>query len=553
MGGDPVVARRFVMRRCLGKGGFGEVYEASMITGSGPARRVAIKLLHESLGDNDQAVRRMKEEGRLLRRLSHPNVLALVDLTRLDERVALVTEYIEGADLSTCIRDGDLRPRVVVEVVAAIARALHAAYHDAPDGRGPLRLVHRDVKPSNIRLGREGRVVLLDFGIARSDEITRGIVTASDLMVGSAPYLAPERFRKGPPLLASDVFALGVTAYEALTGRRFVNLGLPVQAAHSLDPDLWGTFVARRLAAAGSALEPAALRTWVASLLVHDPEARPDAEICAVRAEALAQTLPGPGLVGWARARHWPVPPPVSGSLTGVTLDEAQLQHRETEARPRQVLPTQSSIPTLPAPEELEPHEPFEPAAPAGWGGWWVAGAGLLGGLALAASVLVVVAAGVWQGRSSGRRLVDAGASLAEVSPDTGDPAPPVRLDPSPPLVSATLGESTASTQAAVRVAPEPVPVSKPAPAAGRSPELVDPARVRLDNDKRSVWLTRTDDDGTRIDLGLEFVEIQPRTYHLWIESDDAGAIRAISGLDLRGGAETTIRCDDRMNTCSPE
>lgn len=208
------------MIRCLGKGGFGEVYQARMSTGDGPGVEVAVKLLHASLGDNDQAVRRMKDEGRVLKRLSHPHILEVVDLTRLDGRVALITEYVDGADLSTLIKTRDLPPRVAVEVAGAVARALHAAWTTSLGERGPLRLVHRDVKPSNIRLGRDGSVKLLDFGIARSDEVTRGIVTASDLLVGSAPYLAPERFRKGPPLPASDVFALGATAYEALAGDR---------------------------------------------------------------------------------------------------------------------------------------------------------------------------------------------------------------------------------------------------------------------------------------------------------------------------------------------
>ncbi|MEM6928458.1 MAG: protein kinase [Myxococcota bacterium] len=512
------------MIRCLGKGGFGEVYLARMSTGDGPGVEVAVKLLHASLGDNDQAVRRMKDEGRVLKRLSHPHILEVVDLTRLDGRVALITEYVEGADLSTLIKARDLPPRVAVEVVGAVAHALHAAWTTSLGQRGPLRLVHRDVKPSNIRIGHDGRVKLLDFGIARSDEVTRGIVTASDLLVGSAPYLAPERFRKGPPLPASDVFALGATAYEALAGERLVNLAIAPQAAHSLDPDLWGSLLTRRLVGAGAALEPAALRSWVAGLLVHDPEGRPTAQRCAEHAAALAEVLPGPGLAVWARTRGW-TPHEVPGHLVGQRLVEAELPSRTTEVRILGSSTVDGSLATVPAEDSLEVRSSTRQLVAL------FAGIGVLAALFVTAAVAAGLAVGLgprgWP----------------------GDPSPAVIeavVAPAPPKRAGSIREPARPAVAIpARPAPEANSPPKPAP---RAPE---PARILVDVDGHDVWIVSP--DGRRIDLTPMHVAVAPGTYDVWAVFPGEGARRAIAQLTLGSGRTYTIHCDWRLNVCKPE
>src|SRR5690606_17230382 len=128
------------------------------------ASLAAVKVLRRDLSVDGDAVRRLRDEGRLLARLDHPTILRAFDLVRLDGRLALVTELVEGADLAELLRaDPPLPARALVEVIGRVAAALDAAHATpGPDGR-PLALVHRDVKPTNVRVGRFGEVKLLDF------------------------------------------------------------------------------------------------------------------------------------------------------------------------------------------------------------------------------------------------------------------------------------------------------------------------------------------------------------------------------------------------------
>jgi hypothetical protein len=229
--------RRFQLEECLGRGGFGEVYRATMTSPSGIQSQVAVKVLHGDLDDASDALDRLRDEGRLLGLLDHPSIVRVIDLCRLEGRIALVTEYVMGADLKRCIRGSQpMPPAAVAEVVARLADALDTAWKtSAPDGT-PLQLVHRDVKPANVRIGRRGEVKLLDFGIARASlRLTR---TATNLLVGSFGYLAPERLSVRPDVgPAADVFSLGCVWYEALTHRGLLTeLEQPTQVALSMSP-----------------------------------------------------------------------------------------------------------------------------------------------------------------------------------------------------------------------------------------------------------------------------------------------------------------------------
>ena len=560
------MSRTFVMGRCLGRGGFGEVYAATMVPREGPRVPVAVKLLHEELVDNDQAVQRMKDEARLLRRLHHPHILQVIALTRLAGRVALVTEFIDGADLSTCIKERDVPPRVALEVVAAVAEALHAAWTTVPDDRGPLRLVHRDVKPSNIRIGREGLVKLLDFGIARSDEITRAAITASDMVVGSPPYLAPERFRKGPPHPQSDVFALGATAFEALALERLVNLALSVQAAHSVDRELWEAFVARRLAGVQVLVQRPELGRFVASLLAHDSEERPDAAACAVQARDLAETLPGPDLASWTSTRIWNQPRLVSGYLAGQELQEGQLQFRTTEVRSASATSARNSLmrspsrasmaSTIPAGADAGLASPVPPASrPRARRRWLaLAMASGLGGLGLVAVTTVSFA--MWM--SSVRRPLLTSEPREEIA-SLRDPAPDdaERSTPSSNVGAAVEAEAI-SISISNSPGPEvsPLPTGSPQRPAPRTiPTIAPPAtaRVRTDHEAgdQTIWLARADGQGGRIDLRSRFIEVEPGVYHVLTVFGESGALRAIPNTSLQAGFTYTIHCDWGMERCS--
>ena len=160
-------------------------------------------------------------------------------------RVALITEYVIGADLDDCLKGPDpIGLRAVLEVIARVGEALHAAYTASSRDGEPLHLVHRDVKPSNIRIGIHGEVKLLDFGIAKATNLHREAKTQTNTVLGSMPYLAPERFDEGGDTPLSDVYSLGCTLYEVIQREHlFEGLSVRQQYFHALDPEKHDAFV----------------------------------------------------------------------------------------------------------------------------------------------------------------------------------------------------------------------------------------------------------------------------------------------------------------------
>ena len=172
-------------------------------------RPVALKRLAENLARDDDLRRRFVREARLAARLSHPNVVRVFDVGEDDGRPFIAMEYVEGETLAELLaRRGRLPPaevaRLGVQVCAALAAA-HAA-----------GLVHRDVKPQNLILGRDGVLRLGDFGIAVGHEGTQ--LTLAGTILGTAGYLAPEQARGEQVTAAADIYAVGAVLYELLTG-----------------------------------------------------------------------------------------------------------------------------------------------------------------------------------------------------------------------------------------------------------------------------------------------------------------------------------------------
>ena len=297
MGGDWT----FRISRCLGRGGFGEVYRAERTSPSGLVMPVALKVLRADVLAPGSALARLKDEAKMLARLEHPNILQVHDLVILDGRVALVTELVEGIDLEQALfGESRMGPRAIAAVLARTASALDAAYNAAPAGLAPLRLVHRDVKPSNIRVGVHAEVKLLDFGIARTDEMTREARTKTDVLLGSPPYMAPERFLGEHPRPAADVFALGAIAVEALLGERLFSASMTALAALSLEPVRYRSYLEARLGILHADI-PADYLAFAKRLLDFDPVARPSACEAASTFDALADALPGPSLARFCR------------------------------------------------------------------------------------------------------------------------------------------------------------------------------------------------------------------------------------------------------------
>lgn len=288
--------RRLILQRIVGRGGFGEVYEASVHTSTGLSRRVAVKLLRADLNDSDDALLRLNDEAQLLTHLRHPVVVGVEDLVKLGERTALISEYIDGCDLSAAM---PMPPRAALQVVSKVAEALAAAWDQrGPDGQ-PLRIVHRDIKPGNIRLGPHGVVKLLDFGIARSETMVRAAKTGTGMMIGSMGYMAPERWLGRPDSHPGDVFALGCVLYAALAGQPlYRDMAPAAQVGTCIDAERLESFVEGRL----SDLPREASRglSLLRDMLAHDPDARPTASQVASRALSLAGRCRGQSLLEWS-------------------------------------------------------------------------------------------------------------------------------------------------------------------------------------------------------------------------------------------------------------
>jgi serine/threonine protein kinase len=326
----PEAPRRFRIHRCLGRGGFGEVYRATMSRDGGVTTEVAVKILAADLDPGSDAVVRLRDEGRLLGALSHPAILHVYDLVLLAGRVALVTEYVEGQDLhKVMFGAGAMSFRGLVESIGQVAEALHAAWTtESPYGGGPMHLVHRDVKPQNVRVGVHGQVKLLDFGIARAANVQREANTQTNLLLGSWPYLAPERLQEeeASPTPAIDVYALGCTLFEGLAGERLMEGRKLLELYRVVDePDGFHKLIAERLPKAQKKA-PAPVYQLLTSLLEVDPAARPTPHDIAQRCEDLAEALPGIGIRRWARERVWPTTEETEGPLSDYELSEGSLE-----------------------------------------------------------------------------------------------------------------------------------------------------------------------------------------------------------------------------------
>lgn len=183
-------------------------------------RKVALKILKTAYSKNKKITDRTRDEAKLLSYLSHPNIVKYRELREYAGRPVVVMEHVEGVSLDKLLlrlKDG-LPASIALEVLRQTCLALHAAFEALGENGRPLRVIHRDIKPSNIMLSIYGQVKVLDFGIARSDFEGREAQTESVVM-GSRPYMAPERLDGVADSTAVDVYSAGMTLYELLVGR----------------------------------------------------------------------------------------------------------------------------------------------------------------------------------------------------------------------------------------------------------------------------------------------------------------------------------------------
>lgn len=309
-----LLAERYRLGEAIGSGGMGKVWRAhdELLH-----RIVAIKELTAGryVSEADRAVlhQRTRKEARAAARISHPGVVTVHDVLDHDGRPWIVMQYVDGPSLADAAKEsGRIGYREAARIGLAVLGALRAAH--------AAGVLHRDVKPGNVLLARDGRVLLTDFGIAAIEGDST--ITRTGELVGSIDYLAPERVRGGDPGPASDLWSLGVTLYTAVQGVSPFRRGSPLstmQAVVTDEPD--------------HPDQAGPLAPVIAALLCKDPDGRPGAERSERMLREVAEGRMPAGAEEHTPTRHLPYgerqsavsqpppagpfPPAVTGAVTG--------------------------------------------------------------------------------------------------------------------------------------------------------------------------------------------------------------------------------------------
>jgi YVTN family beta-propeller protein len=312
----------------IGRGGMGVVYRAIE---ESLERTVALKLIAPELTTNPDFRERFKRESRLAASIEHPNVIPVYAAGETEELLYLVMRYIPGTDLRALIeQEGALEPSRAARMVAQVASALAAAHR-----RG---LIHRDVKPANVLIEKQGaseHAYLTDFGIAR--DVGGTALTRTGMLVGTLDYIAPERLEDRAGNGRSDVYALGCVLFEALTGRvpfprdsdvakMYAHMNEPVPSVGEVRPEV-----------------PPALSETVSRAMAKRPDDR------FASADDFADTLRSEATT-------------LSGVRPVIPRDATALS--PTQAAPPQTPPPQTGPPQAPPPQAPPPQTPPPAAAP---------------------------------------------------------------------------------------------------------------------------------------------------------------------------------------------
>lgn len=253
---------RYQLTRQVANGGMASVYEA---IDTRLDRKVAVKIMHPHLAQDEAFVNRFIREAKAAAALSHPNIVAVQDQGWNQNGVPavfIVMELIEGHTLREYLNErGRFEIKDAINYLTPILSALAAA-HD-------LGIVHRDMKPENILISKEGRVKIADFGLARGELIGSTMTAESSVVLGSVSYLSPEQVQRGVADSRSDVYAVGIVAFEMLTGEKPFTGDSPIQIAYMHVNQEIPSLRSKRKEI------PEALDTLISKATDRDPDKRP--------------------------------------------------------------------------------------------------------------------------------------------------------------------------------------------------------------------------------------------------------------------------------------
>jgi serine/threonine-protein kinase len=315
---DPMIGRlidgRYQVRSRIARGGMATVYLATDLR---LERRVAIKIMHGHLADDNTFKSRFVQEARSAARLAHPNVVNVFDQGQDSDMAYMVMEYLPGITLRDLLKDyGKLTPEQTIDIVTAVLGGLAAAHKAG--------IVHRDMKPENVLLADDGRIKLGDFGLARA---TSANTATGQALLGTIAYLSPELVTRGVADARSDIYALGIMMYEMLTGEQPFVGEAPMQIAYQHAND---SVPAPSLKVPGLPRELDELVLWATA---RDPEDRPrDASAMLEQLQLIAAEMPGTAEPG-ATAVTTVLPSPLAPTmvLAGGVDDFAGDSEAETQ------------------------------------------------------------------------------------------------------------------------------------------------------------------------------------------------------------------------------
>ena len=313
---------RYHMVERIAAGGMGEVFRAHDAV---LAREVAIKVLHRSLAGDPAFVDRFRREARAAASLAHPNIVAVYDWGAVDSVYYMVMEYVRGPSVRHLLNEqGRMEQAQAAEILRQTLLALGHAHREG--------FVHRDMKPENLLVTQDGTVKVADFGLARA--YADGRVTQAGAVTGTVQYLAPEQIRGEPADPRSDLYSLGIVAYELLTGKlpftgetamaiAYKHLSDRVPAPSTILPDL-----------------PAELDGFVAAATDRDRELRPEsADVMRMDLDVISRQLPPASRLS-SLVRDIPSITVEGGETTevGLRLETASVPRMERRLRRRRTL-----------------------------------------------------------------------------------------------------------------------------------------------------------------------------------------------------------------------